>query len=94
MPRTLISDDGITRVYTVTDAQGKAIGTDVEKVPTPEDVNRAALTAQATAVFITNRAAIAASNPTNAQLIQQVKNLSAQNNAIMRLLLGLLDGTD
>jgi hypothetical protein len=56
--------------------------------------NRQALTEQAIAAFNTNRQAIAATNPTTAQVVTQVKNLSAQNNAIMRLLLGLLDGVD
>ena len=56
--------------------------------------NRSALYEHALAALNTNRRAIAATNPTNAQVIAQVKKLSAQNNAIMRLLLGLLDGTD
>jgi hypothetical protein len=30
MPRTLLSDDGTTRVYEVTDAKGAVIGTDAE----------------------------------------------------------------
>lgn len=30
MPRTQISDDGTTRVYRVTDAQARVIGTDAE----------------------------------------------------------------
>jgi hypothetical protein len=56
------------------------------------NANRQALTERAIAAFNTNRTAIAATNPTNAQVVAQVKNLSAQNNAIMRLLLGMLDG--
>jgi hypothetical protein len=58
------------------------------------NANLATLKAQALAAFNTNRAAIAAANPTTAQVIAQVKNLSAQNNAIMRIVLGLLDGTN
>lgn len=66
----------------------------VAPTSTTVGANRAALYARAVAAFNTNRQAIAATNPTNAQVVAQVKKLSAQNNAIMRLLLGLLDGTD
>ena len=56
--------------------------------------NTSTLHAQATTALAQNRAAIAAAAPTNAQVIAQVKNLSAQNNALIRLVLGLLDATD
>jgi hypothetical protein len=56
--------------------------------------NTDTLHAQATTALAQNRAAIAATAPTNAQVIAQVKNLSAQNNALIRLVLGLLDATD
>jgi len=65
----------------------------VAPTSTTVGANRSALYEHALAAFNTNRRAIAATNPTNAQVVTQVKNLSAQNNAIMRLLLGLLDGT-
>jgi hypothetical protein len=55
---------------------------------------RSTLQAQAENALAQNRAAIAAAAPTNAQVIAQVKNLSAQNNALIRLVLGLLDATD
>ena len=74
----------------------------------PEVVNRKALEAQALIAFDTNRAAIvrntasvAVANPTNAQVVaglkdalRQLSALEQQNNALMRLVLGLLDGTD
>lgn len=53
--------------------------------------NTDTLHAQAAAALAQNRAAIAATAPTNAQVVAQVKNLSAQNNALIRLVLGLLD---
>lgn len=56
--------------------------------------NTGTLHAQAAAALAQNRAAIAAAAPTNAQVIAQVKNLSAQNNALIRLVLGLLDATN
>ena len=58
------------------------------------NTNRATLQQQATTAMAQNRAAVAATAPTNAQVIAQVKNLSAQNNALIRLVLGLLDATD
>ena len=94
MPRILVEQTTEYARYTITDDDGNVIGVDVEHTPTPEQTNFATLTHQALAAFNTNRRAIAATNPTNAQVVAQVKNLSAQNNAIMRLLLGLLGGTD
>lgn len=41
-----------------------------------------------------NRTYIARTSPTAAQTTAQVKALSQQNNGLIRLLLGLLDGTD
>ena len=58
--------------------------------------NRATLQQQATAAMATNRSAIAA-NPNTVTLQQvatQVQALSAQNNALIRLVLGLLDATN
>jgi hypothetical protein len=58
--------------------------------------NRATLEQQAQAALEQNKAAIAA-NPaavTLAQVAGQVQALSAQNNALIRLVLGLLDSTD
>jgi hypothetical protein len=70
--------------------------------------NRQTLQTQALAAFTANRAAVtrntasvAVANPTNAQVVAALKDalrqlsaLEQQNNAIMRLLLGMLDGTD
>lgn len=78
----------------VKDAQGNVIGWNETTPATPEQVNLDALRVQALTAMAQNRAAIAAPAPTNAQVIQQVKNLSAQNNALIRLVLGLLDGTN
>jgi hypothetical protein len=58
--------------------------------------NRTTLETQATAALAQNRTAIAA-NPatvTLAQVAGQVQELSRQNNALIRLVLGLLDATD
>jgi hypothetical protein len=58
--------------------------------------NRATLEAQATAALEQNQVAILAdpNAVTLAQVAGQVQALSAQNNALIRLVLGLLDATD
>jgi hypothetical protein len=60
----------------------------------PEVVNEATLRTQAFAALAANRTALAVATPTNAQLIGQVKALTRQNNALIRLALNLLDGPD
>lgn len=91
-------------VHEVWDAAGNLIS----RVDSDPNGYEAALTAQALAAFTTNRAAIvrntaavAVANPTNAQVVaglkdalRQLSDLERQNNALMRLVLGLLDGTD
>lgn len=61
---------------------------------TPEQDNSLTLQQQATAALAANRTYVALASPTAAQTTAQVKALSRQNNGLIRLLLGLLDGTD
>jgi DNA-binding LytR/AlgR family response regulator len=58
--------------------------------------NRDTLQQQATTALAQNRAAIAAApaSVTLRQAVDQIQRLSAQNNALIRLVLGLLDATD
>lgn len=58
-----------------------------------EQINDETIRAQASGALATNRTYVA-STPTAAQTTAQVKALSRQNNGLIRLLLGLLDGTD
>ena len=58
------------------------------------DGNRTTLTDRAATALQANRDFLALAAPTNAQTLAQVKALTRQNTAIIRLLLGLLDGTD
>jgi hypothetical protein len=80
---------------------------DLERL-TYTNPNRQQLQTDAVAAFLQNRAnitrnkaSIAVANPTNAQVVNALKDalgqlsqLEAQNNALMRLVLGMLDGTD
>lgn len=58
------------------------------------EANRATLTEQAKAALGGNRTFLALASPTNAQTLAQVKALTRQMNAIIRLAVGDLSGTD
>ena len=88
----VISNDGVTRVVETWDGT-TLLNTRTEAIPTLQDINLAALRAQAANALAQNTAAQGIANPTNAQVIGQVKALSAQNNALIRIVLGLLDAT-
>ena len=79
-----------------TDAGGHQVWASLVRTPTPEETNLATLQAQAAAAMATNRTAIAAptGGVTLAQAVGQIKALSAQNNALIRIVLGLLDATN
>lgn len=61
---------------------------------TPEQDNSDTLRQQAATALATNRTYVGLTSPSAAQTTAQVKALSRQNNGLIRLLLGLLDGTD
>jgi len=94
MPRTLISDDGVTRRYRVTDAGGQQIGFDEEHVATAEEANAASIAANARAALAANATYLAIGTPNNAQVVAQVNRLTRECQAVIRLLLGVLDSTD
>lgn len=74
---------------------GKLIETrQVQVVTTPEQDNEQSIRQAAAQALVTNRTYLGVASPTAAQTTAQVKALSRQNNGLIRLLLGLLDGTD
>jgi hypothetical protein len=58
------------------------------------DANRVRLLEQAQAALAANRDFLALASPTNAQTLAQVKALTRQTNAVIRLLVGDLTDTD
>lgn len=56
--------------------------------------NRTTLEQQAATALANNKSFLAIATPTTAQITAQVKALTRQNNALIRLTLGRLDGTD
>jgi hypothetical protein len=62
--------------------------------PTAADLNLADLKSKAANAIAGNIAALAVASPTNAQVVAQVKALTRQNDALIRVILGLLDSTD
>ena len=66
----------------------------VEHKPGSPDYNRTFIEDQARQALETNRAFVALTGPTNAQVLAQTKALSRQINGIIRVLLNQFDGTD
>ncbi len=58
------------------------------------DANKATLVGRADTALASNKTYLAIASPTNAQVAAQVKALTQQNNAVIRLLLGRLEATD
>lgn len=74
------------------DGQGRILA--VTEVPDdPTKVTRRTLEDRATQALDANRAFLALQSPTNAQTLAQVRSLTRQNTALIRLLLGRLDAT-
>ncbi len=88
------SDDPTVRRYRVRDDGGREIGTDVEAVRTPQQVNESTLRSRAAQALATNAAFLALVAPTNAQNATQVQRLTRECSALIRLLLELTDTTD
>jgi hypothetical protein len=60
----------------------------------PDAANERTLRQQGEQAIVDNKTFVAITNPTNAQVVAQVKALTRQMNGVMRLALGKFDGTD
>lgn len=97
--------DNTNRVYTAFDAAGVQT---LQRAFTPEEnadaddrlarLNRinnlATIFSQAKAAINTNNTFLGLASPTNAQTVSEVQALARQNNKLIRLVLGLLNGDD
>lgn len=64
-----------------------------DDVATTSTNNQATIAQQAQGALATNNTYLGLASPTNAQVAAQVKALTQQNNRLIRLALGLFDGT-
>lgn len=91
--RVLIYDDGTVRRWRGYDDAGQETGVEDETYPLPEQVNAAALRDKAAQALTVNAAFLAITSPTNADIVAQVRRLTRENNALIRLWLGATDTT-
>lgn len=91
--RELISDDGIVRRYRVFDGT-KQIGTDVEIIPTLEQVNAATIRSRLLQALAANAAYLAKTTTTNAENTAHLRRVTQELSALIRLILELLDTAD
>jgi hypothetical protein len=87
-----------TRTITTNDKDGNVLSSETVTVP-DSDTNRDAILDGARQALATNRAFVTAAKPGTAAAVAdaaytQAKALTRQTNGIIRLLLGLVDGTD
>ncbi len=91
--RTLTVDDGRIRRYEIRD-DGVLVGYDTEHVLSAEETNAVTLRDRARQAVAANVAYLALSPPTAAQTTTQVRLLTRQCTALIRLLLENLESTD
>lgn len=84
------TDPYTQRLYTDTEN----VEADIRGAKAAAEMNRAVLVGQAEDALVGNRTFLALSSPTNAQTLAQVKALTRQMNAVIRLAVGDLTGTD
>lgn len=89
----LVSDDGQTQVWRINDDSGKQIGSDVVPIPTTAQTNAQTLQQQPLNAIAGNITYINTASPTAAVTTAQVKALSRQVNALIKLFFNQTDDT-
>src|SRR5687768_12691247 len=94
--KKLVSETPTSRRYEFRDdaAGNKLVSISDEAVLTPEQEREQSLRSKAAGALQANATFLALASPTNAQTLAQVQRLTRQNNALIRLMLGLLDTDD
>jgi len=90
----ITSDDPTVRRYRVRDDAGQEIGTDVEAVRTPRQVNETTIRSRVAALLTPSAAYLALPNPTATQTTAQVQRNARLTIALAKIALGQLDTTD
>lgn len=75
-------------------ANGKLVAEEVVAVDVTAEVNAEQLRNSAAGAIAANRAYLAISSPTAAEVRQQLEQVTRQNQGLIRLVLGQLDATD
>lgn len=94
MPRTLIEETPRFRRYRVTNGQGQVTGEDVEPILAGEQLTEQSLRSKASGALAVNNTFLGLATPDAAAVRLQVQRLTRENNALIRLVLDLLDVDD
>ena len=76
------------------DSTGNLVVDETVEVDVTEEVTEWSLHDAARQALVANRTFLGLSNPSNGQTLAQVRSLTRQNQGLVRLVLGLLDGID
>ena len=85
--------DGVLEVEFASDLTPLEVAA-VQRRIASRNANEEELRRLAEVALVNNRDFLAIASPTQVQTLAQVKALSRQNNGVIRMLLGFLDGTD
>lgn len=96
MPRTPdpTRSNSRIRAFRVTNAAGKLLGFDDEIILTPAETNRQALTDRANQSLAVNAAYLTKPNPTPAEQAAQLRQLTLETSALIRLMMDRIESVD
>lgn len=92
--RAIASAGELLAGETLADTLPQSLLDSLAATETQRTVSRSTLVSRADTALTGNKTYLAIASPTNAQVAAQVKTLTQQNSAVIRLLLGRLEATD